>query len=238
MKGSDVSYANTKIGLIAIASLAFLSGCAHKPQAPVNLAADTLKAPSTHIGVAMTALPKIDTAFPGADCLLCYATAAAMNSSLTTYTHTLGYEDLKDLKKDIAAAIRKSGADAVVIDGDINVEDLPSFSATAPNIAQKDYSGLAQKYKVDKLIVISFNTIGFVRTYASYVPTAEPKGAVKGMGYMVNLKNNTYEWYQAVDISKASEGAWDEPPKFPGLTNAYYQALELAKDILIKPFAN
>jgi hypothetical protein len=28
----------------------------------------------------------------------------------------------------------------------------------------------------------------------------------------------------------SAQGEWDEPPKFPGLTTAYYQAIELAKD--------
>jgi hypothetical protein len=37
-------------------------------------------------------------------------------------------------------------------------------------------------------------------------------------------------------VQKATDGDWDEPPKFPGLTNAYFQAVEQFKDGAKKPF--
>ena len=51
---------------------------------------------------------------------------------------------------------------------------------------------------------------------------------------MVNLKTNAYEWYSPIDINKAA-AMWDQPPKFPDLTNAYFQAIELGKDAVLKP---
>jgi hypothetical protein len=39
-----------------------------------------------------------------------------------------------------------------------------------------------------------------------------------------------------VNIIKAAEGNWDEPPKFPGMTNAYFQTIELARDRLREAF--
>ena len=33
-----------------------------------------------------------------------------------------------------------------------------------------------------------------------------------------------------------ADGAWDEPAKFPGLTNAYFQVVELGKDEVLRPF--
>jgi hypothetical protein len=38
-------------------------------------------------------------------------------------------------------------------------------------------------------------------------------------------------------VMKAADGKWDEPDRFPGLTNAYYQALESSRDRLLQPFA-
>jgi hypothetical protein len=38
---------------------------------PVALSPAALNATDMRIGVAMSALPKVDTTFPGADCLLC-----------------------------------------------------------------------------------------------------------------------------------------------------------------------
>jgi hypothetical protein len=60
---------------------------------------------------------------------------------------------------------------------------------------------------------------------------------LQGVGYIVNLKNNTYEWYLPVLVTKAADQNWDEPPKFPGLTNAYFQALEIGKDSFLRPLA-
>src|SRR5438105_4512456 len=112
--------------ILGVCAVVILGACATKPQQSVPLAPEAVGPQSGRIGVAMTKLPDVDTHLPGAGCLLCMATAAAANSSLTDHAKTLSYEDLQELKN--------------------------------------------------------------------------------------------------------ADKAWDEPPKFPGLTNAYYQALELGKD--------
>jgi hypothetical protein len=89
---------------------------------------------------------------------------------------------------------------------------------------------------VDRLLVIDITTLGVMRPYSAYVPTGAPRGILEGRGYLVNLSNNSYEWYQRVQVYRAADGQWDEPPKFPGLTNAYYQVIELGKDDFLKPF--
>jgi hypothetical protein len=78
--------------------------------------------------------------------------------------------------------------------------------------------------------------VGIHRNYASYVPTGAPHSTIQGVGYIVNLKDNSLEWYQPVTIKKFTDQNWDEPPKFPALTNAYYQAIEMAKDAYIGTF--
>ncbi|RQO33675.1 hypothetical protein DBR37_15650 [Herminiimonas sp. KBW02] len=184
----------------------------------------------------MTALPKVDTEFPGAGCLLCYAFASASNSALTTHTNTLPHEDLVTLKNELADLIRKKGGDVVVIQEVIDIKTLPDNAQAAPGIAKKDFSQLQKKYAIDKLLMVEITSLGMVRTYSAYVPTSDPKGMVVGTGYLVNLKTNAYEWYKRINIVKASESQWDEPPKFPGLTNAYFQALETGKDQFREPF--
>ena len=105
-------------------------------------------------------------------------------------------------------------------------------------MAKKDFTSLAQKYGIDKLVIIHIATLGFERKYAGYLPTSDPKGILRGTGYMVNLKSNTYEWYQPVEVIKSADKTWDEAPKYPGLTNAYFQVLELGKDSFLKPFSD
>jgi hypothetical protein len=229
-----------KLDLRAVlaAAAVFLGGCAGTPQQPVQLSHGSLGEQTGRIGVAMAELPKVDTHIVGADCLLCLAVASAANSDLTTHANTLPYEDLPKLKDDMAALLRKKGVDVVVIPEPLKLDALADFSGQAPNAAKKDFTPLQKKYGVDKLAVIHITNLGFWRTYSAYVPTSAPKGVLKGTGYIVNLKTNAYEWYEPVDIQRSSDGNWDEPPKFPGLTNAYFQAIEYGKDSFLKPFGN
>jgi len=221
-----------------IAAAVFLSGCVSPPQNPISLNPTTISMKTSRIGVVMTALPKVDTHLLGAGCLLCIATASIANSSLTSHTQTLPNEDLPKLKNDVADMLRKKGADVRVIAEDINLETLPSTDSKEPNIARKDFSSLRQKYQIDKLLVIEITTLGMLRMYSGYIPTTDPKGVLQGAGYLVNLSNNSYEWYLPVNVTKSADKNWDEPPKFPGLTNAYFQALEIGRDNFLKPFSN
>jgi hypothetical protein len=214
-----------------------LSGCMTPPQKPVGLTATSLAPSNGRVGVAMTPLPKVDTHLDGAGCLLCYAAASAANSQLTAYTVTLPYEDLPQLKNELADLIKKKGVDVVVISDDLDISSLPDSTSSEPNAARKDFSAFQKKYGIEKLLVIDISALGMLRTYSSYFPTSDPKGLLRGTGYLVNLKTNTFEWYKPVNVVKSSDGKWDEPPKYPGLTNAYFQTIEVAKDEFRGPFS-
>jgi len=222
------------IGLIVLGLI--LVGCA-TPQLPVKLAADsfsTSTSSSEKIGIAMTSIPVADTYFPGADCLLCLVTANATNSTLSKYTKTLSVEELNALKVDIAAALKaKKNIDIVLIADSLDLKSMPDFPNSGPNIAKKDFTSLKTKYGVDKLLVVQVLAVGFTRPYASYIPTGAPKAMVSSTGFLVNLKTNTFEWYLPTQTIRGAEGNWDEPPQFPGLTNAYFQAVEQGRDLLI-----
>lgn len=229
---------SVRIGFVLAVAVFFLGGCASAPQLPLDLKQSSLTSQPGRIGVAMTALPQVDTHLNGAGCLLCYAAASLANRELTVYTQTLPLEDLPKLKNDVADLIRKKGADVTVIPEDIKIDDLPDSNAKGPNIAKKDFSSLRKKYNIDKLVVINIYTLGFWRNYNNYFPTSDPKGVLQGTGYIVNLTNNSYEWYLPVNIMKSADKNWDEPPKFPGLTNAYFHTVELGKDRFLAPFKN
>jgi len=220
----------------AACALLVLTGCATKPQLPVSMNSTTLSAKGTRIGVAMTSLPTVDTSFPGAGCLLCMATASVANSSLTAYTKTLNHEDLPKLKQAVADLIRKRGAEPVVIAEDLKLDAFSDRPASAEgNFARKDYSPMLKKYGIDKLLLIDIRELGFERTYSAYVPTSDAKAVLRGSAALIDLKTHALEWYQPLAIVRASDGAWDEPPKFPGLSNAYFQVIELSKDEVLKP---
>jgi hypothetical protein len=227
-----------RIGITLAAAAFFLAGCASTPQKQVALEANSIASDAGRIGVAMTAIPALDTYLPGAGCLLCYAAASAANSTLTSHVKTLSAEDLPKLKDEIAQLLQKKGVDVTVIDEPIDLKALPDSSATGTNMAKKDFSDFGKKHNVAKLLVIDISRLGMERTYSSYFPTSDPRALVDGVGYIINLKTNTYEWYMPVKVTQSSDGKWDEPPKFPGLTNAYFQALEVGKDNFRKPFLN
>jgi hypothetical protein len=223
--------------VLPIAAGLFLSGCATKPQLPVELGtASTFQ--GQRIGVAMTKLPKPEVHLPGAGCLLCIIAATAMNTGLSKHTDTLTAEDLPALKDSVAQALRKKGAQVQVIAEPLDLKTLASSTPTSPNVAPVNFAPLKQKYGIDKVLVIEINAFGFERTYASYIPTGDPKALVRGRSYLVNLGSNAYEWYLPLDVIKSADGKWDEPGQYPGLTNAYYQAIELGKDRILKPLSN
>ncbi|TDN44096.1 hypothetical protein [Azoarcus indigens] len=229
---------NFRTGLLFAFFALMLGGCATTPQSPLGLAQDSFSQRGGKVGVAMTPLPKIDTQFPGAGCLLCLAAASVANSSLTAHTQTLPSEGLPELKESLAQLIRQKGVEVFVIEDDIELNSLPDFGAKGLNLASKDFTSLRDKYRIDKLLLINVYGLGMVRTYSAYFPTSDPKAMFSALGYLVDLSSNRYEWYQPVTVLKAAEGAWDEPPKYPGLTNAYFQALESGKDDLLRPFTN
>jgi hypothetical protein len=226
-----------RFAIVLSAALLALGGCATKPQEPVVFAPTKITNPAVRVGVAMAPLPKVDTYFPGADCLLCLAAASVANSSLTSHTQKLPSNELANVKNEIADLLKKKGVNVKVISDALVVSDLPSFKSDAANFARKDFTSLKAKYDVDKLVVINIVTLGMWRTYSAYFPTSQPKAAVAGTGFMVNLADNAYDWYEPIGVYRSAEGAWDESPNFPGLTNSYYQAIETAKDTLKKPFA-
>jgi hypothetical protein len=226
---------NARALIPIIVTFSLLVGCASAPQAPVHLADNSLK--GAKIGIAMAPLPKTDTNLLGAGCLLCMAAASVANSTLTDYTRKLPQEDLPNLKNRLAKVLRDKGAEVVVIDEPLNIAKLPNANAKGIHAADKNFSSIKQKYQIEKLLVVNVYMLGMIRTYANYVPTSDPKATFKATGYIVDLNSNTYDWFLPVDVTKSADAAWDEPPTFPGLTNAYFQTLELGQDSLLKPLS-
>ncbi|HEV8689245.1 MAG TPA: hypothetical protein VGQ91_03030, partial [Ideonella sp.] len=176
------------------------------------LDAKLLNGASGKVGVLMSPVPAADTHLPGAGCLLCLAAASMANSSLTAHTKTLSGKDLESFQGDVTQALRRKGVDVVAITDPVKIADLPKGSSTAPNAARTDFSSLKAKYQIDRLLVIDITQQGFERTYASYIPTSDPKGMVRGTAYLVNLNTQTYEWYAPINAQKATDKKWDEPP--------------------------
>jgi hypothetical protein len=237
MKGL-AAMSHLRLFLFWLAISSFLIGCVTTPQAPIALSGDAIARHDGRVGVVMSALPNVDTSFPGADCLLCLGVASAANSALTSHTHTLGTDEVRSYKANLIDALRKKGFDVTDIPGPLDLGKLPSAHEKAPGHATKDFTSLKARFGVDRLYVLEVTQLGFERSYAAYVPTSDPQAIVRGQAYLIDLSSNAYDWYQPVKVTTTAEGKWDEPPAFPGLTNAYYQAIEKARDLYLGPFKN
>lgn len=219
--------------LAGVAVAVSLAACQTAPQNPISLTKESLAAKKGRVAVAVRAA-KPDLYLPGAGCLLCLGAATIANSSLNTYAKTLKTDELLQVKTELVELMRKKGIDAVALDGQIDLDKLPDLKL-GTNMATKDYAAVAKGF--DHLVVINVQQVGFVRTYAAYVPTSDAKATVSAFAYMVDMKTNAYEWFDQLTITRSAEGAWDEAPSFPGLTNAYYQVVEQTKDRVKAPFA-
>jgi hypothetical protein len=220
-----------------IGALLALSGCVAPPQLPVPLAPAAVGATAGNVGVALNIVDKADTYFPGADCLLCYGLASAANSTLTAHVVKQPIDDIVQFQADVVAALGKKQTSVVALPRTWKLENYPKVSSPQPNAAVFDFSALKKTDGLDRLLVINVTAVGVERTYASYIPTSEPKAFVLGSAYMVNLASNQYEWFEPIAVRRAADGKWDEPPNFPGLTNALVQAIDSARTLILKPFA-
>ncbi|MCH2158473.1 MAG: hypothetical protein MK096_06820 [Oleiphilaceae bacterium] len=222
--------------LIAILFAITMTGCAVTPKQPIAMDQAFLSNNEKVIGVIVTPLPEMDMAYPGASCLLCYGTAAAMNSSLSSHADTISLEELEQVKHELISSLSSKGHKALLIEEEIVVKELASFSAKNEQTSDKDFSKLASKHNVSHLLVVDITFAGFVRDYSSYVPVSEPRAQISGTASVIDGSTNAYLWYLPLNIQKNADGEWDEPDlDFPGLTDAFYQAIESTKTAIKEP---
>ena len=108
----------------ALLTAAVLAGCAAPVQLPVNLAPDYFTTAPTkggRIGVVMGELPKADTAFPGAYCLLCIGVANVAHTQMNKEVQTFSTADLDPLPGELVALLQKRGFNAVLITDKLKV---------------------------------------------------------------------------------------------------------------------
>ena len=181
-------------------------------------------------------LPELDVYLPGAGCLLCIGLAESMNSSLSSHVDSLNAEEFSVVKSELAQRLKAKGVNVVPIEQPVDVSELPKYSSDLPNTAKNDFSALKEQYDISHLLIVDVQYLGMWRSYANYVPTTDPVAYLKATSYMVNLDNNTYEWFLPIELKKSADGDWDEPPNFPGLTNAYYQVLAEGREEIVSKF--
>lgn len=220
----------TKLTLL-LAFIVIGTGCATAPQDPIALTNDYYDEPAK-VAIYQKSLPETASmTMPGAACLLCMAAAAVANDAVSGHTKTLSTEELSTAVEGMEATLEEQGMDVEWVNIEEPMQRLPKFKAPEEEsgYAKEDHRALEEVVDADHLIVIEFGHIGVERTYANYVPTSSPQGAVTGTLYMVDLNTNEYYLFDPIHVRVPVEGDWKEPPDFPGVTMAYFEALERAK---------
>jgi len=223
-------------GVVLACLSIFLLGCAATPAEPVVLEPGTWSQSVRKVVLFSEDIPEPSVQTPGAGCLLCVATARAIVSSIAEHFETLSSDEMKGLPTELTTLLESHNI--VVVEG--NTEDLkslPKNKGKKPGYTSKDYSALAQSYGASHVLVLEIFNLGAVRNFSSYVPTGAPVGAVKGQVSLIESTTNQYLWYLPLDVTVNASGQWDEPPTYPGLTNAFYQAMAMAKEKVLKPLA-
>jgi hypothetical protein len=222
-------------GLLITLSL-LLAGCATPIQQSVELGSSVLKSPQRKVAVVMSELPKPDTFFPGADCLLCIATASIANRSMTLAVQSWSNDEIAPVKHDVQALLRSWGHEAIVVNEPLKISGLPDRQERALGFAKKDFSAIQQRTGADSVLVVDVQKLGVQRSYSAYFPNGPAMAVLRAEAYLVDLKTHRLDWYDNVDLARQAQGKWDDAPKYPGLTNAYFQLVELAKDRIKAPF--
>ncbi|GAA3953048.1 hypothetical protein [Allohahella marinimesophila] len=212
--------------LVVLTCVAVLTGCAGRVQPPVALDQNFWQKENPRVGVSMTSAQQPAAYLSGADCLLCLAAANIANSELIDHMPTLPAEDLLSLEAELVDTLNAQGLQASAVTDSFSVKHLKPSSL--PEGAEKDFSPWADTY--DYLLIVDVSMFGTHRSYSGYIPTSDPQAVVKGRVYMVDMSNNQYVLYDAFHTIRAVDGEWDEAPTFPGVTNAYFQAIESSKD--------
>ena len=218
--------------LFAAVTVILLSGCSFTPQKPVPLDSQFYQIKNEKVGIYLDALPKANTHFPGANCLLCLAAAEVANSDLSDHVQSLPNSDLNDSVTIVEGILKAKGLDVIRVENKIDIKKLESFSSESETIpyARKDYRSLKDSLGVDKLVIIDINQLGVQRSYNAYVPTSDPLGYAHGAISVIDLSDNRYNLYESFNIKTAVKGDWDEPNQFPGVTTAYFQSIEVLKE--------
>ncbi|HMU65670.1 MAG TPA: hypothetical protein PKE57_00915 [Cellvibrionaceae bacterium] len=212
----------------------FSAGCATVPHQPtISFDSNTFKK-GEKIGVYISPTPKITTQFPGANCLLCLGVAAAAHSGLTKQVESFKAESLGKVPDVVNNYLKGKGIEVVKINE--MIKKLPKVKPSSGSTLAQNYGPYKTQYGIDRLLVINYQRVGVDRPYSAYVPTAVPHAVITAEFYIVDLATNSYSAYSPISITKEPDGSWDVAPKYPAITNAFYQAEEQASDLLTKPF--
>lgn len=223
----------SRLSLVAMTFV--IAACATTPQQAIPLQNQVWQRNADKVILVVKQTPEPTFSTPGAGCLLCIGVARAAHGSLIEQVESWSPDELNTLESSLRLQLEQLGLTVQTVSWE-DIKELPGYGGSEPNAADKDFSEFARENGASHIVVLKVDSQGVSRNYASYVPTGDPTAKIVGQAYLVSVESNLYEWYQPIETNVKARGEWDEPPNFPGLTNAYFQAIEMVKGDILRPF--
>jgi hypothetical protein len=217
----------------------FIAGCNQvKPQ--INLSDQIWNSDDKNVAIALV-MPDEPSFYPMGDVrLLDYAIISGAMSELKSHVLTLQQSEFTTVRESLEQAFQAKGYNVVQISEPLDSDKLkssPQKDTKTEFYTEKDYTSLAQKYGVSKLLLVEVNQSGVARNYHGFIPLDDPHAVISIRGQLIDLSNNQLLWNTNASQTKFTDGNWDEPPAYPGLTESFYVAIEDMKTNLMDVFA-
>jgi len=222
--------------LSAVALLA-LGGCA-SVQPQIALKPEFKRQKQETVAIVVGKLHKPMSMKVGAQGLLDIAINNAMASGLDKHLAGLDITRFNRVGQQFNSHLTEQGFARVQLIEDFDFASLPEFKekGRGAGFAGRDFRGLAQRYQASKIITLNVASSGTLRAYYGFIPLEGPRARFMIEAQLVNLKDNSLEWYSTVDQVETVVGPWDQPEAYPNLTKAFYRALGGAARVVEEEF--
>lgn len=200
-----------------------------------KLGKDVFNNPDVKIGVALVEFPEAGAHKAGSQGLLDVAINSALAAEMSAYLKGTDLSGFMPVKDKIAAKLEEKGAQVVVIDDMINLDNLPKYVDKDSNSKRTDYSYFKEKYDVDYIVLANIIAVGTSRKYYGFIPLGSPKGYCLAHGIMKDTAEDKTTWEYTTNYKKSVvkvDGEWDAPPDYPDLSVAVQKAITNAAEEL------
>jgi hypothetical protein len=192
------------------------------------------------IGVTTVVAPKLGAHRAGSEGLLDMAINSAMSGTLEGHLQSMDASKFNVVADHYVEKLKERGLNARRLPEEVVPATMAPFKAeSSGEFAAVDLRPLGTKEGIDKLILLSIQQCGTVRSYYGFIPLGAPKGMCISQGELIDLKTNQVEWRAFPEPGKNTVevvGEWDEPPDFKNVTVAVEQAMLQAQEFLLQEF--
>ncbi|MFC4160497.1 hypothetical protein [Chitinimonas lacunae] len=221
--------------MAATAGMLLLSGCASIQQ-PVPVKPAFWQGKDQGVAIVVPTLPKAVAMKVGNQGLLDVAINSALANPLETHLNSLDLSEFNRVAQKINDGLAAKGFSQVTIVNGFDLSKLQEFKDQKPGtgFAKQDFRPLAASMNSGKAVVLKVMAAGTVRAYYGFIPLGAPSAKFMVEAQIVNLKDNSLEWYQNFDRTQPVADPWDQSPNFPNVTNAVYQNVDAVVNDIVR----